>query len=83
MIKDFKNIGDVDFLLNNCYDNYSLNDVTDDLNYKMLFVHEPNKVNDSIKNILKMFYFDITSESQLFNKDDILMYRKYISYLNN
>jgi hypothetical protein len=49
----------------------------------MLFIHEPEKLNDSIKNILKMFYLNTNSEDQLFNKDDILMYKKYISYLNN
>lgn len=83
MIRDCKNIGDIDFLLNNCYDTYSINYITDDLNYKMVFIHDPNKFNDSIKNILKMFYLDVKKESELFNKDDILMYRKYILYLNN
>lgn len=81
--KDFKNIRDVELLLNNHYDQYSINYMTDELNYKLVFIHEPNKLNDSIKNILKMFYLNISSESQLFNKDDILIYRKYISYLNN
>ena len=83
MYINYKNIGDIDFLLNNCYDNYSINDTTDNLNYKMLFVHEHNKFNDSIKNILDMFYLNVKSESQLFNEEDIIMYRKYISYINN
>jgi hypothetical protein len=83
MNKDFKNIVDIDFLLNNKYDNYSINYVTDDLNYKLAFIHDPNKFNDSIKNVLKMFYLNVTSEKELFSKEDILMYRKYILYLNN
>lgn len=83
MIKDYKNLGEIDFLLNNCYDNYSINDVTDDLNYKMLFKHDPSKFNNSIKYILNLFYFNITSESQLFCNEDILTYRKYNFYLNN
>jgi hypothetical protein len=83
MNKDINNKGDIELLLNNHYDQYSINYVTDELNYKMLFIHEPEKLNDSIKNILKMFYLSTNSEDQLFNKDDILMYKKYISYLNN
>jgi hypothetical protein len=83
MNKDINNKGDIELLLNNHYDQYSINYVTDELNYKMLFIHEPEKFNDSIKNILKMFYLSTNSEAQLFNKDDILMYKKYISYLNN
>lgn len=83
MNKDFKNTRDIDFLLNNYYDNYSINEVTDELNYKMLFIHDLNKFNDSIKNILGMFYIDVKLESELFSKDDVLMYKKYISYLNN
>jgi hypothetical protein len=80
--KDLKNIRDVDFLLNNSYDNYSLNYITDELNYKIVFTHQPNKFNDSIKFILNKLYLNVTSESQLFSKDDIILYRKYISYLN-
>ena len=83
MNMDLNNKGDIELLLNNHYDQYSINYVTDELNYKIVFIHEPEKLNDSIKNILKMFYLNITSEDELFNKDDILMYKKYIYYLNN
>ena len=72
-----------DILIFGPYDTYSINYITDDLNYKMVFIHDPNKFNDSIKNILKMFYLDVKKESELFSKDDILMYKKYILYLNN
>jgi hypothetical protein len=83
MNTDLNNRGDIELLLNNHYDKYSINYITDELNYKMVFIHEPEKFNDSIKNVLKMFYLSTNSEAQLFNKDDKIMYNKYISYLNN
>lgn len=83
MNKDYKNIGNINFLLNNQYDNYSINDITDNLNYKMVFIHNSNKINNSIANILNMFYSEITSESELYNEEDITLYRNYISYINN
>lgn len=73
------NFGNIEIMLNNDRDIYSINLVTDTLNYKFILKHYPYQFNNAISNLLNMFYIGIESENELFNEEDICLYKKFIA----
>jgi len=66
--------------LNNGFDIYSINDITDGINYKLIFNHIPSDFNNPILDLFNLFYNGIRYEEELKNPYDIEMFRKYRKY---
>lgn len=66
--------------LNNGFDIYSINDRTDEINYKLIFNHAPSDFNNPILDLLNLFYSGITYEEELINTYDIDIFKRYKKY---
>lgn len=85
----------IKFLLKSSYDKYSINEITDDINYKLVFIHKPKYYNNSIKYIFNYLFEDIinsqhnsqNSNTHLFNnliylsEEDEEVYKLLSSFL--
>jgi hypothetical protein len=49
--------------------------------YKLIFIHKPKYLNNSIKNILNLLYNNIQNAKELYNKEDEFLYNIYTAYL--
>jgi hypothetical protein len=65
----------IKYLISTEYDKYSINEITDDINYRLVFIHKKKYYNNSIKLILNYLFMNIKYESQLYNLDEINIYR--------
>ena len=66
--------------LNNSFDIYSLNDITDGINYKLVMNHAPSDISNPILDLLDLFYNNIHYKEELFDVHDINMFKKYKIY---
>ncbi len=65
----------IKYLVSTEYDKYSINEITDDINYKLVFIHKKKYYNNSIKLILNYLFMNIKVESELYNIDEINIFR--------
>ena len=63
----------IKFLRKSAYDKYSINDITDDINYKLVFLHKSKYYNNSIKYIFQYLFEDISKEKNIYANGEILM----------
>ena len=66
--------------LNNSFDIYSLNDITDGINYKLIMNHTPSDINNPILDLLDLFYNNIHYKEELYRDCDINLFKKYKIY---
>ena len=71
----------IKFLLNYDNDKYSINDYITLCDFKLIFLHKHKYYNNSIKNILSLFYNYIKYTDELYTKEDELLYNIYLAYL--
>jgi hypothetical protein len=71
----------IKLLLNYDNDLYSINDYINMCEYKLIFIHKPKYLNNSIKNILNLLYNNIQNAKELYNKEDEFLYNIYTAYL--
>jgi hypothetical protein len=68
---------DMNLELNNSYDIYSLDNETNNTNYKLIINHQPHNFNNPILDLFELFYYNINNVNELTDDADIALYQKY------
>ena len=68
---------DMNLELNNSYDIYSIDNETNNTNYKLIINHQPSNFNNPILDLFELFYYNINNIKELYDETDISMYQKY------
>jgi hypothetical protein len=68
---------DINLELNNPYDIYSIDNETNNTNYKLIINHQPYHFNNPILDLFELFYYNITDINDLTDSVDINLYQKY------
>lgn len=74
---------DIKIELNNHFDAYSINDITNEMNYKLIINYMQSNYNNPIIDLFQLLYQNIDSPLDLLDKNDIKLFKKYIKYTNN
>ena len=72
----------IKYLKNTYSDKYSINDLTDTIPYKLVFLHKTKYYHNIIFIILSLLFYSIKDESDL-NSDELNVYTLYIRLSNN
>jgi hypothetical protein len=62
----------IKYLKNTSYDKYSINDMTDTMPYKLVFLHKTKYYNNIIQKILLLLFSDITNDKYLSDDESYL-----------
>ena len=68
---------DMNLELNNAYDIYSIDNETNNTNYKLIINHQPHNFNNPILDLFELFYYNINNINELTDDADIALYKKY------
>ena len=68
---------DMNLELNNAYDIYSIDNETNNTNYKLIINHQPSNFNNPILDLFELFYYNINDIDDLNDKNDKIMFQKY------
>jgi hypothetical protein len=60
------------------YDKYSINDITDDISYKLVIKYKSKFYNKIFYNFMKLFFYNIYNTNTLKREDEIALYYKYL-----
>lgn len=71
----------IKFLLNLDDDKYSINDFTDKCKYKLVFINKRKYYNNSIKNLLKIIFYNINNINKLKNYEEKILFNIYHNYI--
>ena len=74
---------DINIELNNHFDLYSINDITNEMNYKLIINHQQSDYNNPILDLFQLFYQNIEDSYEFVDKNDINLFKKYIKYKHN
>ena len=77
MKKIYINNIDIYLELNNAYDIYSIDNETNNTNYKLIINHQPTNLNNPILDLFELFYYNITDINDLSDINDKNLYQKY------
>ena len=80
MKKLYINDIDINIELNNTYDIYSIDNETNNTNYKLIINHKPSDLNNTILDLFELLYYNINDISDLSDYNDISLYKKYNYY---
>lgn len=69
----------IKFLLNTNIDKYSINELTDNIPYKLVFLHKTKYYNNIIYTLLSNFFYNIYSSENL-NDEELLIYTFYKNF---
>jgi hypothetical protein len=67
----------IKYLLTSDYDKYSINEVTDDIEYKLVFIHKKKYYMNSIKLLLQFLFYGIYNNFDLIFEEEIHIYNYY------
>lgn len=60
------------------YDKYSINDITDDIDYKLVIKFKSKYYNKIFKNFFTLLFYKINDINMLKKEDEIALYHKYL-----
>jgi hypothetical protein len=81
IVKDYILSYKIKLLFNYIEDKYSINEMTEDCNYKLIFIHKSKYYNNNIKNVLDLLFYNISDKEQLLSDNEKILYDKYLSYI--
>lgn len=67
----------IKFLISTEYDKYSISDITDDTNFKLVFLHKKKYYYNSLKYFLTYLFYNIKSLDNLIHEDEIKLFKLY------
>jgi hypothetical protein len=67
----------IKYLIASDYDKYSINEITDDINYRLVFIHKKKYYNNSIKLILNLLFYNVVNTYSLNNEEELKLYKIY------
>ena len=80
MKKIYINNIDMNIELNNAFDIYSVDNETNNANYKLIINHKPSDFYNPILDLFELFYYNINDINDLHDVTDINLYQKYNYY---
>lgn len=60
------------------YDKYSINDITDDIDYKLVIKYKSKYYNKIFQNFFSIFFYNIYTTNNLKKEDEIALFHKYL-----
>lgn len=73
----------IKYLISTYYDKYSINEITDDINYRLVFVHKKKYYINSVKLLLEFLFYNITNIDKLQTEDEKNVFKIYTSTFEN
>lgn len=73
----------IKYLISTYYDKYSINEITDDINYRLVFIHKKKYYINSVKLLLEFLFYNITNIEKLQTEDEKNVFKIYKSTLEN
>lgn len=73
----------IKYLISTYYDKYSINEITDDINYRLVFIHKKKYYINSVKLLLEFLFYNITNIEKLQTEDEKNVFKIYISTFEN
>jgi hypothetical protein len=74
---------DINVELNNHFDIYTINEITNEMNYKLIINHAQSNYNNPILDLFELLYQNIEDYTELVDNNDINLFKKYKKYKNN
>lgn len=73
----------IKYLIATDYDKYSINEITDDINYRLVFIHKKKYYINSVKLLLNFLFSNINNIDQLTTDDEKIVFKIYNSIIIN
>lgn len=69
----------IKYLIATDYDKYSINEITDDINYRLVFIHKKKYYINSVKLLLNFLFYNINNIDKLTTDDEKTVFKIYNS----